>query len=137
MGRRYGCYQMLSKQEKHLSLCGTQAPQTALPAPGDSPCFLTRTMPGTELWNLRFCAALLTESWLNTLSFLPMKGLGEQISYSVPCEYFHSFFFSLATFRGVLFLHNPDVLHSPPFFFSSLSAKIAPYLPWLRSFSLS
>ena len=47
--RPYGCYQMLSKQGNHFSPCGTQTPQTLLPALGDSPYFLTRAPPGTKI----------------------------------------------------------------------------------------
>ena len=45
-----------------------------------------------------------------------------------------SFSFSTATLRGVLFLHDPNVLHSPPFSFSVLSPQ--KQLPTLCSFSL-
>ena len=61
--RLHGLYQMLSKQGNHFSLCGTWTPQTPMPASGDSPYFLTRAPPGTELQNCRLCAPLFIESW--------------------------------------------------------------------------
>ena len=59
----------------------------------------------------------------------PSMVLGEQICCSVSWECFHSLSFSPATFGGVLFLHDAIKLHSPPFLFSILSAKIAPHPP--------
>ena len=56
--RLYGLYQMHSNQENHFSSCGTRAPQTPLPAPGDLPCFLNQTLPGTELQTFRRCSSL-------------------------------------------------------------------------------
>ena len=61
--RPYGLYQMHSKQGNHFSPCGSWTPQTLLPAPWDSPYFLTRELPGTDLWNFRLCAPLFIESW--------------------------------------------------------------------------
>ena len=62
-GRPYGLYQIHSKQGNHFSLCSTQTPQTLQPALGDSPYFLTRALPGTELGNFRVYAPLFIESW--------------------------------------------------------------------------
>ena len=63
VGRPYCLYQMHSKQWNHFSPCGTWAPQTLLPAFGDSTCFLTRALPGTELWNFRLYTPLFVGSW--------------------------------------------------------------------------
>ena len=74
------------------------------------------------LWNL---------GGIETLSFLHISGYGEQISCSVSCVCFHSF--SPATFAGMLFLHDPDALHSPPLLFLCSLQK---QLPTLHGFSL-
>ena len=49
VGGPYGLYQMHFKQGNYFSPCGTQTPQTPLPAPGELPCFLTREPSGIEL----------------------------------------------------------------------------------------
>ena len=51
-------------QVEELLLPMWQTPQTPLPAPGDLSYFLTRTLPGPELWNFRLWAPLFIEcSW--------------------------------------------------------------------------
>ena len=89
--------------------------QTLLPAPGNSPFFLTRALPGTELWNFRFCALLFIESWWYWHPLLSSHHCfwGTDFLFS-SCECFHSFSFSPATF-GFFFLYSPDAPHSPPF----------------------
>ena len=99
VGRPYGLYQMHSKQGNCFSPCGTWTPQTMLSAPGDSPYFLTRILPGTELQNFRHCVPLYRILVVfETLSFLPVSGFGKQSSCSVSCECFHSFFLFLSSY---------------------------------------
>ena len=62
-GRPYGLYQVHSKQGNRFSTCGPWTSQAPLPARGESPYFLTRAQPGTELQNFRLCTPLFIESW--------------------------------------------------------------------------
>ena len=115
---------MHSKQGNCFFLCGTWTPWTLPPATEDLPHFFTRTSPGTEF------RCLEDPGGIETLSFLPVSSFGEQISCPVSCECFHSFSLSLQLLSGgVLFLHNPNALNSPPFSFSlcPLSTKTALY----------
>ena len=61
---------------------------------------------------------------IETLSCLPVNGFGNRFLVQSSASVFTlSFPFSPTTFRGVLFLHDPHALHSPPFSFSVLSLQ--------------
>ena len=133
--RLHGLYQMLSKQGNHFSLCGTWTPQTPMPASGDSPYFLTRAPPGTELQNCRLCAPLFIESWWYRNPLLSSGRWFWETDFLFSSLWVFSLFLplSLQLPSGECFSCTPDALHSPPF--SVLSPQ--KQLPTLHGFSLS
>ena len=61
---------------------------------------------------------------IETLSFPPIKGFGEQISCSDPCERFHYFSLFLSSyFQGSAFLAQSQCATLSPFSFSVLSLQ--------------
>ena len=112
VGRPHGLYQMKSNQGNHFSPCGTWIPQIVLPAPRDLSYFL-----------IRHCQALRSRLQTYTPLFIgSWQWFGGTDFLSSPLQVFspfHSLSLSLQLlFGGVLFLHDPDVLHSLLFSFS-------------------
>ena len=75
---------------------------------------------------------------IETFSFFPINGFGVQIFCAIPCECFHSFSFSAATFRRSAFLapYHCAALSPLSLFLCPLSVKMVLYPQWLHSFSL-
>ena len=126
VGRLYALYQMLSKQGNCFFLCGTRTSQTLLRVPGDSPYFLTRAQPATELWNFRLHSTVYRILViLKPSPFFPSVILGNRFLVQSPVSVFTlSLSFSPTTSGGVFFLHSPSVLHSPPFSVLSLQKQL-------------
>ena len=85
--RPYDLYQMHSKQGNNFSLFDTWTPQILLPAPGDSPCFLTRASPGIGLQNFRmYCSMLqiiIVELFETALTSRVMENLANTGFYGI------------------------------------------------------
>ena len=130
MWRPNGLYQMCSKQENHFSLCGTGSPQTSLPALKDSLFFSPehhQELSSRMSDSMFHC--LQDPNGIKTLTFLPINGFWEHISYSVPYKCFHSFclFLSSCFWESVSLAQSPFTALFPLVFLCPLSEKTAPY----------
>lgn len=115
-GRWYDFYKTHSKQRNYLSIYGTWTPQIVLPTPG---IWSTSSLVHHQAWSSETPDSVLhclqNPGGIETLSFLLSMIWGNRFIFPSPENVF-------TLSGGMLFFHDPNALHCPPFLFlSSLS----------------